>query len=183
MTKKSEAVKRWRKNIKKRIITAMGGKCQICSYDKCNEALVLHHIDPNEKEMTIGNMRANPAKWIIIVEELRKCVLLCHNCHTELHYGIAFLPDDYESFNEDYVDYKSIENPKLLTLCPMCDTLKPEHYKYCSKTCAGKARGKVDWDSIDLLEMMKNQSAEVIADTLGISGAAVRKRYKKIIVE
>jgi len=32
MSNKSEYVKRWRKNTKKRIIESMGGECQICGY-------------------------------------------------------------------------------------------------------------------------------------------------------
>lgn len=60
-----------------------GGKCQICGYDKCIDALDFHHRDPNEKEFRIG--KGNTMKWEKVLEELDKCDLLCANCHRELH--------------------------------------------------------------------------------------------------
>jgi 5-methylcytosine-specific restriction endonuclease McrA len=104
----SEKVKRWRKNTKRRIIAAMGGSCRHCGYDKCDEALECHHIDPTEKEFGFGAMRANPKSWERIVVELRKCVLLCANCHREVHAGL--IPDNFvSSFNEEWIDYKHHE--------------------------------------------------------------------------
>jgi 5-methylcytosine-specific restriction endonuclease McrA len=107
MSKSSEAVKRWRKNTKARMVEAMGGKCQICSYDKTHKALEFHHIDPTEKEMAFGETRANNVKWAKLVEELRKCILLCSNCHKEVHEGITQLPQKFNSFNEDFAEYKN----------------------------------------------------------------------------
>ena len=106
MSKNSDAVKRWRKNTKRRIIESMGGKCQICGYDNCDSALALHHIDPNEKEISFGAIRANPKNWLSIVEELRKCILLCHNCHSEIHANVTKLPEQYTIFDENYIEYK-----------------------------------------------------------------------------
>ena len=76
MSKKSESIKRWRKNTKDRIITAMGSSCVCCGYKKCTAALELHHLDKLEKELSFGNIRASIRSWIKIVEELRKCVLI-----------------------------------------------------------------------------------------------------------
>ena len=87
----SQYVKEWRKKTKLRIIKAMGGKCQICDYDRCPEAFDLHHLDPSTKEMTFSSIRANPKAWITIVKELRKCVLLCSNCHRKQRAGIISL--------------------------------------------------------------------------------------------
>ena len=82
----SEKVKKWRHETKKRIIESMGGKCQICGYNKCDSALDLHHINPEEKEISLASIRANPKSWSLIVAELRKCVLICANCHREEHH-------------------------------------------------------------------------------------------------
>jgi hypothetical protein len=89
MSKNSEAVKKWRHKCKLRIVESMGGKCQCCGYDKCTQALDLHHLDPTEKEMGLGGIRANPKSWESIVQELRKCVLLCNRCHQEVHAGVT----------------------------------------------------------------------------------------------
>lgn len=108
MSYSSEKVKQWRKNTKERMVTAMGGCCQICGYNRSTNALEFHHLDPTVKERGFGDLRANNRKWSLLVEELRKCVMLCSNCHKEVHDGTSVLPLDYKSFNEDYADYKKM---------------------------------------------------------------------------
>lgn len=100
MSYNSEKVKRWRIRSKQKMVDAMGGKCQCCGYDKCNGALDFHHIDPAEKDFGFGAYRANPKSWSIVVEELRKCILLCKNCHTEVHAGQRELPSAFATFSE-----------------------------------------------------------------------------------
>lgn len=106
MSYSSEKVKRWRKNTKDRMVAAMGGCCQVCGYNKSTNALEFHHIDPTIKEKGFGDLRANNARWTSIIEELRKCVMLCSNCHKEVHDGITVLPEVYQKFNEDYAEYR-----------------------------------------------------------------------------
>ena len=61
-----------------------GGKCTKCGYDKCLDALEFHHVDPTQKEFHLGNSRGK--KLETIKAELDKCILVCRNCHAELHY-------------------------------------------------------------------------------------------------
>jgi len=88
MSKSSEKVKKWRKNSKKKIVDALGGKCRVCGYNKCHQALDVHHVDPSKKEFSFGAYRASPKSWEKAKVELKKCVLLCGNCHAEVHDGI-----------------------------------------------------------------------------------------------
>jgi hypothetical protein len=179
MSKKSEAVKLWRKNTKARIIESMGGGCQICGYKKCDSALALHHIDPSQKDISLSSIRANPKNWISVVEELRKCVLLCHNCHSELHSGLINLPVNYKSFDETYVLYKK-EKVLEQDECPVCKNIKPKLNKFCSLSCSSKSKFKVDWDNINLKELLKHNSIVNVAEKLNVSDMAVRKRIKKM---
>lgn len=39
---------------KKRIIYVMGGCCALCGYDKCSDAMELHHIDPTKKTLHLA---------------------------------------------------------------------------------------------------------------------------------
>ena len=71
---------------KKQWVEYLGGKCKICGYQKNINALQFHHIDPTKKEFTIGCNHSKSFKNI--VNELDKCVLLCANCHFELHGGL-----------------------------------------------------------------------------------------------
>jgi hypothetical protein len=61
--------------------------CALCNYNKCGDALVYHHVEPKER---IKNIDA-PGIYHghqITYNELLKCVLLCSNCHKEIHYLI-----------------------------------------------------------------------------------------------
>ena len=60
-----------------------GGKCSICGYNKYYGALEFHHLDPNMKEN--GKQAITNIKKEFLYEELDKCVLLCSNCHREVH--------------------------------------------------------------------------------------------------
>lgn len=64
-----------------------GGKCTICGYNRCNNALDFHHIDPEEKSFGIGRCGCSKS-WQSIKVELDKCILVCSNCHREIHSGI-----------------------------------------------------------------------------------------------
>lgn len=105
-TQSSQKVKDWRVRTKARIIDSMGGKCVCCGYDKYQGALECHHLDPPEKEFRFGGIRANPIRWLKICEELRKCVLVCSNCHKEVEAGITILPQNAARFDERFVEYK-----------------------------------------------------------------------------
>lgn len=62
-----------------------GGKCQRCGYSTYLGALDFHHIEQDDKEFTIGN---RDFKLKECIEEAKKCVLICTNCHREIHAGL-----------------------------------------------------------------------------------------------
>lgn len=74
----------FKENGKARCIAYFGGKCVRCGYDRCKAALEFHHRDPKEKRFLISG-GAYTRRWSDLEEELRKCDLLCSNCHRELH--------------------------------------------------------------------------------------------------
>jgi hypothetical protein len=104
MSKSSEYVKKWRKKVKEIIITCMGGECQICKYNKCTTALELHHVNPDEKDFTFGYLMASCRNWKIIYEEIAKCILLCSNCHREIHAGVSAIPEYFTKFDPIVAD-------------------------------------------------------------------------------
>jgi len=62
----------------------MGGECIVCGYNRCMRALHFHHINSFEKEFNISEK----SSWYDIERELKKCILLCSNCHAEYHSGL-----------------------------------------------------------------------------------------------
>lgn len=174
-----DKVQKWRVNCKQRMVDSMGGKCAICGYSKCNSALEFHHIDPATKSFELKTALERPKAWSSIVEELKKCVLLCSNCHRELHSGLVSV-ESKQYFNEDYTNYKGGQI-KLTNECPVCKAQKSIRQKTCSNKCAGSLARKVDWDKIDLPTMLKEYgNAEQVGKQLDVSGAAVRKQLNKL---
>ena len=52
--------------------------CEICGYSKCASALHFHHKDQTMKEHRV---------WVPEGPEFDKCMLVCANCHFEIHEG------------------------------------------------------------------------------------------------
>lgn len=74
-------------NVKIKCVEYKGGQCNKCGYSKCIKALEFHHIDPNEKDFNLTKVRI--LSWDNqkerIIKELDKCILVCANCHREIH--------------------------------------------------------------------------------------------------
>lgn len=89
--KSQKNTKDWRREFKRKLKTDAGGRCEVCSYDRCLEALQFHHRDPSQKLFEISDS-VKQAKRPDIHAEVKKCALLCANCHAEVHAGITTLP-------------------------------------------------------------------------------------------
>lgn len=64
-----------------------GFKCWCCGYDKCKRNIHFHHI--NEKDKLFGlTTRELMLKWDRVISEIEKCVIVCGNCHGEIHEGL-----------------------------------------------------------------------------------------------
>lgn len=70
---------------KAELILQNGGCCNLCGYKKCGRAMTFHHIDPSTKKFTLDSGNLFRYTWDAILEESKKCQLLCQNCHAELH--------------------------------------------------------------------------------------------------
>lgn len=59
--------------------------CAKCG-DNRGYVLDFHHIDPELKIETIARLTSNNYKLETVYEEIKKCIVLCANCHREFHY-------------------------------------------------------------------------------------------------
>jgi len=75
---------------KTELVKTFGGKCKICGYNRYIGALDFHHLDPSKKKFSLS-VKGLCYSWKIILQEAKKCVILCKNCHTEVENGIKKL--------------------------------------------------------------------------------------------
>lgn len=94
----TEAVQKRREKLKVMAIAYKGGKCQICGYDRYVGALEFHHLDPTQKDFGIS-AKGYTRSWDKNKQELDKCILVCANCHREIHNGITECPS--KSISDD----------------------------------------------------------------------------------
>ncbi|MDD4894805.1 MAG: hypothetical protein PHW54_05780 [Candidatus Omnitrophica bacterium] len=78
------AVRKRRKKIRQMAVEYKGERCQQCGYNRCIDALEFHHTDSSGKDFSISE-KGYTRSWSKVKEELDKCMLLCVNCHRELH--------------------------------------------------------------------------------------------------
>jgi len=77
-----------RRLLKQQIVTMFGGKCMRCGYNEFVESLDFHHTDGAKKEHNIAYLlTVSKTSHDKLKDELAKCLLLCKNCHTAIHYG------------------------------------------------------------------------------------------------
>lgn len=181
----SSEVKEWRRNTKLKLIACMGNDCQICGYNKSINALEFHHLDPDQKDFTISKMRSNPKSWLKITKELKKCILVCANCHREIHENITDIPDTFQIFDENILKkdkFKHLLKETKTTYCPVCNSIKENHLITCSHSCASRRRNGIDWSLYDIVDLKDNKGLTniAIAKIVGCSDVAIGKRYKKL---
>lgn len=86
-----QAVAKRRRKIKEMLVEYKGGRCMICGYDRYAGAFDLHHIGDSPKSFGLS-MNGITRSWEKTKREADKCVLLCANCHREIHGGFTQLP-------------------------------------------------------------------------------------------
>ncbi len=58
-----------------------------CNCDECEPVcLDFHHVNPDDKVSEIGNVLFQKSIRLLAIE-IRKCILLCSNCHRKFHAG------------------------------------------------------------------------------------------------
>lgn len=78
-----EKARNKRKNRLDEFISLLGNKCAHCGHSFDSICYDFHHINPSEKEFTIGeNMLLSKERML---NEVKKCILLCSNCHRLVH--------------------------------------------------------------------------------------------------
>lgn len=91
------AVKNRRLKLRGMAVELLGGKCSVCGYCRDIKALDFHHLDEKTKKLGLSD-HGLTRSWEKVKEEVLKCVLLCANCHREVHSGLTRLVGGTKSF-------------------------------------------------------------------------------------
>ena len=67
------------------LIGFFGSCCSRCGYRGNYSALEFHHVDPSRKSFSLDLRSLSNRRWLTILQEARKCILVCSNCHKEIH--------------------------------------------------------------------------------------------------
>lgn len=164
----SEAVQKRRDKIKILSVEYKGGKCSICGYDKYIGALEFHHLDSDEKDFGISEKGYTRA-WEIVREELDKCILVCANCHRELHQDLRFQKIEWTLEDEE-------NSSKIKEY--FCTTCNKKLYEksdtgLCNE-CYKKTTRKVERPSKEeLFELIKTKTFTELGRTYGVSDKTI----------
>lgn len=155
---------------KRKTVELKGGKCCICGYCKNLAALQFHHLDSDDKNYEWTQLRLR--KWKDIIVELNKCILVCANCHLEIHYpdlGVSTSINDNNFLNKDI---------KATGECPVCN--EPVFgTRFCSVPCAKVGKRKVVRPTSDELKLLIEQNSYCeLGRKFGVSDNAIRKWAK-----
>ena len=67
-----------------------GISCRLCGeLERC--CLSFHHLDPSQKDQSVSKLLNDFRSKKRILEEVKKCVVLCENCHRKVHAGVIKL--------------------------------------------------------------------------------------------
>ena len=169
--KQEHRVKQALRGIKRRkeLLIAYGNKCTICGYDKCDKALQFHHIHKETKMFSLDSRSLASHSMNSILEEVKKCILVCANCHTEIH------SMEYDDLYKQEYKYRI---KKVDKFCIDCDIKISKSATRCDK-CQKKISRKVLRPSYEeLKEQLSKYTYIQVGKFYGVSDNSIRKWLK-----
>lgn len=158
---------------KERMVFVMGGQCIQCKYNKCIEALEFHHIDPSTKSFSFN--KAKSYSWEQISSELKKCVIVCANCHREIHQGFYSTKTFSSSFDESRDEQWTSFTTSKPSLCISCGKEIDRKAKRCKSCSYVYVRKTIRPGKCELMEAIRNNSFLKVGELYGVSDNAVKK--------
>ena len=164
------------------LIRLKGGKCEICGYDKNIAALEFHHLDPSVKSFQLDSRHLSNTTRDKIIEELDKCILVCANCHRELH-NPHFNGENIENLLAEMKSKHAsvFSKPKRKLTCKHCG--REFDYVtgklYCSKKCRDADINKKYPSYEEIIEKYNElRSWEKVAEHFSISKKIIQRLRK-----
>lgn len=175
----------YRRRRKDNLIKVCGNQCNICGYHKTNSALEFHHINAEEKLYGISsNGTCHDLEKDLA--EIKKCILVCANCHREIHDKL-FSEEElykYKVYNEDIANQLrenkgQLQNKKMY----FCSNCGKEITRYSKsglcEDCYKKQSRIVERPDRDTLKhLIRTVPFTKIGEQYGVSDKAITKWCK-----
>ena len=179
-SKNSEYVCNHVRKRKKDLISIFSSRCCICGFSEFQEALEFHHVNPESKSFSLTNSNATTKSLEKQLEEAKKCVLVCANCHRGIHAGYLKIPEDKEIFFNEKRAQELLEEKNLIKhgkkhFCERCGKEISKEAKHCVE-CSRLISRKVDRPSREeLKEMIRSKPFTQIAQNYSVSDNTIKK--------
>lgn len=179
----SEAVANFIKRRKANLRKVFHSKCCLCGFSEVQEALEFHHVNPEEKEFQICGSNNQTKALKKQLEEMKKTILVCSNCHKGIHNNIYQVPDNWTEFYDDKIAQELLDDlEKIKThqinYCQRCGKEITSISTYCSE-CFHIMQRKCDRPNREeLKDLIYILPFTQIASKYGVTDNAVRKWCK-----
>lgn len=159
---------------KLKLIESFGGKCSNCGYDKNIASLQFHHLRDKSFQLDMRNL--SNRKMETILEESLKCILLCANCHTELHNPEMDKESIKENLQNELEKYKETKPKNSEDIICSCGKTKYRYSTVC-KECGDLEKRKVkDRPSKELLlSLLETKTKKEVAKNYGVSATTINR--------
>ena len=174
-----------RRKLKILAIDYKGGKCVQCGYNKCSRSLDFHHLDPNKKDFAISQS-GDTISFARIKLEIDKCILVCKNCHGEIH------SKEIENKIQEQKEYIKSVSRYVVNLsseinCLTCNKVKRifnsqlRSKNFCSRDCKIKYFYSYGWpEDNEILSMSKELTIPEISGKINKSKSSIYDRLAKL---
>jgi len=178
-----------RKERKIKLVEIFGGKCPFCGYNKCYKAFDFHHVDPSEKDISLATI-GFLSKWEKIIQEVKKCILVCSNCHREVHADFISqdqvetvynnnLNDIMLKLNEELQKYLNKNKNVESNFCLDCSAKIDKRSKRCFSCNKANKRKVKDRPSKEfLLKEVEESNYCAVGRKYGVTDNTIRKWIK-----
>ena len=180
-----QATSDFRRRRKENLMRVCGNKCMLCGYNRSPAALEFHHIDPTQKAYglasggTCHDLEAD-------LKEVKKCLLVCANCHREIHNDFYSQEELFIKayYDEDFITFlREDKFARTNTKEYFCKNCGKQITKYSDSMlcidCAHKARRMVERpDRETLKQLIRTVPFTQIGKQYGVSDNSIRKWCK-----
>lgn len=167
----------FRRRRKNNLIQVAGGKCSICGYHKSNFALEFHHINPEEKSYGLS-AKGNTHNLLLDLKEVQKCILVCANCHREIHDGMYTAEEllNLQVYDESFANELIKNNSKQEIQCKQCGKIISKNENTLCRECYQKSTRIAERPNREELKsLIRTKSFVDIGKMYQVSDNSIRK--------